>query len=187
MPAFGLPPLQPWHGLTLLHVAAVACGLLSYIGLTHSGRQRRPPSAAVAWVLALVAFPYLALPVYLLLGPRKLAHARLALSASPEIEVGVEPCARGLDLPPPRSAPIPARTEGPRAQLLPSGPERREDTAYALCAMSGKVWCARWASSFEGAFCPPARHRADSRSVLSKRRSQRSFGSVGCAGRSGST
>lgn len=102
MPAFGLPPLQPWHGLTLLHVAAVACGLLSYIGLTHSGRQRRPPSAAVAWVLALVAFPYLALPVYLLLGTRKLAHARLALSASPETEVGVEPCARGLDLPPPR-------------------------------------------------------------------------------------
>jgi len=67
---------QTWHALTLLHLAAVASGLLLYVSLTHSGRQRRPPSAAVAWVLALIAFPYLALPVYLLLGTRKLAHTQ---------------------------------------------------------------------------------------------------------------
>lgn len=89
--------LQLWHGLTLLHLAAVACGLLSYSLLTHSGRQRRPPSAAIAWVVSLVAFPYLALPIYLLLGTRKLAHP----SAAHTQQTSNGPAlTRGLDIPP---------------------------------------------------------------------------------------
>lgn len=116
MPPLHLPALQPWHGLTLLHIATVACGLLLYVVLTHSGRQRRPPSAAVAWVLALIAFPYLALPIYLLLGTRKLAHARSALTAAPENSPDIDPCARGLDLPPPRRcAAIEVHVEGDAA------------------------------------------------------------------------
>lgn len=103
MSSSSLPQLQPWHGLTLLHIAAVACGLLLYVTLTHSGRQRRHPSAAVAWVLALVAFPYLALPIYLLLGTRKLAHAASTRAPeSPAAGIATDPSARGLDLPPPR-------------------------------------------------------------------------------------
>ncbi|WP_297831807.1 phospholipase D-like domain-containing protein [Thermomonas sp.] len=95
--------LQPWHGLALLHAAAVAGGLLLYVGLTHSGRQRRPPSAAMAWVLALLAFPYLALPTYLLLGTRKLAHtATSGEGAQPPSRLADDPATRGLDLPPPR-------------------------------------------------------------------------------------
>lgn len=95
--------LQPWHGLALLHAAAVAGGLLLYVGLTHSGRQRRPPSAAMAWVLALLAFPYLALPTYLLLGTRKLAHAATSgEGAQPPSRLADDPATRGLDLPPPR-------------------------------------------------------------------------------------
>ncbi|MDE2406758.1 MAG: hypothetical protein KGL91_02715 [Xanthomonadaceae bacterium] len=108
---------QLWHGLTLLHVAAVASGLLLYVSLTHAGRQRRPPAAAFAWVLALVAFPYLALPVYLLLGTRKLAHAQAPASPAPGM---AEPAntwsARltgGLDLPPARHChTITLRTDG---------------------------------------------------------------------------
>ena len=46
-----LPPLQLWHGLPLLHAAAVALGLLLYVVLTHSGRQRRTPSAAMDMTL----------------------------------------------------------------------------------------------------------------------------------------
>ena len=94
-----LPHLQPWHGITLLHIAAVACGLLLYTSLTHSGRQRRTPSAALAWVIALVAFPYLALPIYLLFGTRKLSHRSLACPGLAGIPVAAT---RGIDLPPAR-------------------------------------------------------------------------------------
>lgn len=89
--------LQLWHGLTLLHLAVVATGLLLYIVLTHSGRQHRPPAAAIAWVVSLVAFPYLALPIYLLLGTRKLAHTATIPAASSQDS---PPLTRGLDIPP---------------------------------------------------------------------------------------
>ncbi len=108
---------QTWHGLTLIHIAAVACGLLLYVALTHSGRQRRTPSAAMAWVLALVAFPYLALPIYLLLGTRKLAHPQATLATAADAAIAnVEASARGLDLPPPRRCASTAiHTEGRQA------------------------------------------------------------------------
>lgn len=105
------------HVLSLLHVAAVALGLLLYVALTHSGRQRRAPSSAMAWVIALVAFPYLALPIYLLFGTRKLAHARIATDA-PGVPADAEATwstalTRGLDLPPPRHcASIALHTDG---------------------------------------------------------------------------
>ena len=100
-----LPPALV-QALPLLHAAAVASGLLLYVGLTHSGRQRRPPAAALAWVIALVAFPYLALPAYLLLGTRKLAHARGSAAAAP-VQTGAHASwaaalTRGLDMPPAR-------------------------------------------------------------------------------------
>lgn len=112
--------LQPWHGLALLHAAAVAVGLLLYISLTHSGRQRRPPSAAAAWVLALVAFPYLALPIYLLLGTRKLAHAQApsgpASTVTEQADTWPARLSRGLDLPPARRcAAISITSNGPEA------------------------------------------------------------------------
>lgn len=112
--------LQPWHGLALLHAAVVAVGLLLYVSLTHSGRQRRPPSAAAAWVLALVAFPYLALPIYLLLGTRKLAHAQApsgpASAVAGQADTWPACLSRGLDLPPARRcAAISITSGGPEA------------------------------------------------------------------------
>ena len=95
-----LPPLQLWHGLPLLHAAAVALGLLLYVVLTHSGRQRRTPSAAMAWVLALIAFPYLALPIYLALGTRKLTH-RAQARTGPSGGITLD-ASCGIDLPPAR-------------------------------------------------------------------------------------
>ena len=98
-------PLGELHGMALLHVAAVAIGLLLYVALTHSGRQRRAPAAAIGWVVSLVAFPYLALPVYLLLGTRKLAHPRDA-AATTALAAANEPwlqaLSQGLGLPPAR-------------------------------------------------------------------------------------
>ena len=58
---------------TLAHGALVLAGLLLYVVTTRAGRQRRHPSAALAWVLTIMLFPYLTIPLFLLFGTRKLA------------------------------------------------------------------------------------------------------------------
>lgn len=57
-----------------LHGSIVVLGLLIYVLTTHSLRQRRAPTAAISWVLAIVLIPYVGLPLYLLFGTRKLVH-----------------------------------------------------------------------------------------------------------------
>lgn len=54
------------------HAIVVLLSLLVYVSVTRIGHQRRAPSAAMAWVLLLVAFPYVGLPVFLVFGTRKL-------------------------------------------------------------------------------------------------------------------
>jgi cardiolipin synthase len=58
-------------GLTL-HSLAILLSLLTYVLTTRSARERRPPSIAIAWVLGLVALPYVVLPLFLMFGRRKL-------------------------------------------------------------------------------------------------------------------
>ena len=53
------------------HSIVVIASLLVYMVATRIGQQRRHPSAALAWVVAMVAFPSGALPLFLLLGSRK--------------------------------------------------------------------------------------------------------------------
>ena len=69
-----LPSLQ-W--LTL-HGLATALAVLFYVVNSHVMPQRRPPASAIAWMLFIVALPYLALPAFLLFGSRKLARPRAA-------------------------------------------------------------------------------------------------------------
>jgi cardiolipin synthase len=57
-----------WHGLI------VVTGLLVYVGASRTLHQRRYPSAAIGWVMALLLIPYVALPLYLLFGTRKLVR-----------------------------------------------------------------------------------------------------------------
>lgn len=56
------------------HAMLVVAGLLVYVLFTRIDHQRRHPSAALAWVLGIVAFPYVALPLFLLVGSRKFAR-----------------------------------------------------------------------------------------------------------------
>jgi len=58
--------------LLTLHGIVVAIGLIIYVAVARSLPQRRDPSAAIAWVVALALLPYVALPLYLLFGSRKL-------------------------------------------------------------------------------------------------------------------
>jgi cardiolipin synthase A/B len=59
------------HLLTL-HGIVVALGLIVYVGVARALPQRRDPSAAIAWVVALALLPYVAIPLYLMFGSRKL-------------------------------------------------------------------------------------------------------------------
>ena len=59
------------HWLTL-HGAVIAFGLIVYVGVARALPQRRDPSAAVGWVVVLALLPYIAIPLYLMFGSRKL-------------------------------------------------------------------------------------------------------------------
>ena len=63
------------HWLSL-HSLVVMLGLAIYATTSHTLRQRRQPSAAIAWVISLVLVPYIALPIYLVFGSRKVVGTR---------------------------------------------------------------------------------------------------------------
>ncbi len=54
-----------------LHSLIVMVGLSIYVTTSHTLHLRRHPSAAIAWVVALVLLPYVTLPLYLVFGIRK--------------------------------------------------------------------------------------------------------------------
>lgn len=62
--------------LATTHGLLVMLGLLIYVGASRARHQRRHPSAAIAWVVLLVLLPYMALPLYLLFGNRKVVRAQ---------------------------------------------------------------------------------------------------------------
>jgi cardiolipin synthase len=72
-----------------LHGLVVVIGLLTYVVTAHLLEQRRHPTAAIAWVLFMMLLPYVALPMFLAFGSRKLARPRSAHGLS------VEPLAPG--------------------------------------------------------------------------------------------
>ncbi len=66
--------MSAWLPRVTFHTLAIALSLLAYVLTTRSERERRPPAVAIAWVLGMIALPYLALPAYLLFGRRKLGR-----------------------------------------------------------------------------------------------------------------
>ena len=58
--------------LITVHAIVVALGLILYVAAARALPQRRDPSAAIAWVVALALLPYVALPLYFMFGSRKL-------------------------------------------------------------------------------------------------------------------
>jgi cardiolipin synthase len=61
---------------------AIVVSLLTYVLTTRVERERRPPSIAIAWVLGLIAVPYVALPLYVLFGRRKVERKALPKGGS---------------------------------------------------------------------------------------------------------
>ena len=61
-----------WFPRITAHSLVIVLSLLTYVLTTRAEHERRPPSIAIAWVLGMIALPYVALPMYLLFGRRKL-------------------------------------------------------------------------------------------------------------------
>ncbi len=70
-----LPPIS-------IHSLVIVLSVLAYILTTRAERERRPPSIAIAWVLGMIALPYLVLPMYLLFGRRKLPRKNVSRSGA---------------------------------------------------------------------------------------------------------
>jgi cardiolipin synthase A/B len=69
--------VSTWFPTVSVHSLAIVISLLVYILTTRAERERRPPSIAIAWVLGMIALPYLVLPTYLMFGRRKLPRRTL--------------------------------------------------------------------------------------------------------------
>jgi len=61
-----------WFPRVTFHSLAIVVSLLTYVLTTRAERERRPPAIAIAWVLGMIALPYLVLPMYVFFGRRKL-------------------------------------------------------------------------------------------------------------------
>ena len=63
--------------LITTHLEIVLVTLLSLLMAVVVLQQRRSPQSAVAWLLFMIVVPYLALPLFLLLGFRKQSGRRV--------------------------------------------------------------------------------------------------------------
>jgi cardiolipin synthase A/B len=72
--------MNGWFPRITLHSLVVLSSVLLYVLTTRVERERRPPAVAIAWVLGMIALPYLALPMYLLFGRRKLPRKKMRWS-----------------------------------------------------------------------------------------------------------
>jgi cardiolipin synthase A/B len=72
-----------WFPRITLHSLVVLSSVLIYILTTRAQRERRPPSIAIAWVLGLIALPYIVLPMYLMFGRRKLTRKNFRRPSAP--------------------------------------------------------------------------------------------------------
>ncbi len=85
----------------ILDLFLVVLGLVIYVGGSHALNQRRHPSAAIAWVLGILLVPYLALPLYLAFGSRKVVIPSTLVESRPLVvsaAVSYPTMARSLQL-----------------------------------------------------------------------------------------
>ena len=72
--------MNAWFPRVTVHSLAIVLSVLTYVLTTRVEHERRPPSIAIAWVLGMIAVPYVVLPMYLMFGRRKLPRRVLRWS-----------------------------------------------------------------------------------------------------------
>ncbi len=60
----------------LTHLAIMVGFLIAFLFLAHVIRQKRSPSGTIAWLLVILLLPYVGVPLYLMLGGRKMKRRR---------------------------------------------------------------------------------------------------------------
>src|ERR1700691_2114056 len=105
--------MSAWFPRVTVHSLVVLISVLTYVLTTRVERVRRPPSIAIAWVLGMIALPYLTLPMYLMFGRRKLPRKTLRHSGGKTAERHwAKDLIESFGLPPAAPAPITMHQDG---------------------------------------------------------------------------
>ena len=100
--------MNAWFPRVTVHSLVVVISVLTYVLTTRVEHERRPPSIAIAWVLGMIAVPYVVLPMYVFFGRRKLPRKVLAWSGTrPQVKHWAEDLIESFGLAP--SAPSAVR------------------------------------------------------------------------------
>jgi cardiolipin synthase len=109
--------MTAWFPRVTAHSLAIVLSLLTYVLTTRAERERRPPSVAIAWVLGLIALPYLTLPMYLMFGRRKLQRKITpSLSTPSSPKHWAEQLIESFGLPGPAAARVRMHQDGAEAR-----------------------------------------------------------------------
>jgi len=128
-----------WLSFLLYYGLVVLGELLIIAALVHMVYQRRTPTSMTSWMLAIILLPYLAVPLYFVLGSRKLRE-RQRKSAFFMRETGrTLPQSNPIDgiL---RSNGIPGATSGNRLDILFSGTDAYEALMQAIADARESIW-----------------------------------------------
>ena len=95
-----------WLHWVSAHLASVVTTVLVVSFLARILRDKRPQGSTLAWLLAVIAIPYVGIPLYLLIGSRKQLRARKRIYTDKEESArSIEPdvarllCADGIRVP----------------------------------------------------------------------------------------
>ena len=127
-----------WLPTVSLHSLVIAVSILVYILTTRAQRARRPPSIAIAWVLGMIALPYLTLPMYLMFGRRKLPRKTLQRAgARPAERHWAKDLIESFGLPPSSAARIAMHQDGTESAaalfaIMSSATSRLDICTYIL-------------------------------------------------------
>lgn len=110
-----LPPI-------FTHLAMIAGFLLAALVIAHMFRQRHSPAATTAWLLAIILLPYVGVPLYLLLGGRKMlrvADSKVVIQL-PESDATISQAIEPIDVLL-RNYGVPGATGQNRLDICPTG------------------------------------------------------------------
>lgn len=123
--------------------------ILALILLSQILRERKPPANSLAWLIGIIAVPWLAVPLYLLVGKRKLRkferaqvreHRRPATECDCGDRVLLEHGPHGVFAP----------TSGNRISLIPNGKHAYEATVEQIRGAKSSIYLATYIFTNDG-------------------------------------
>jgi cardiolipin synthase A/B len=130
--------VNAWFPRVTVHSLVVVISVLTYVLTTRVEHERRPPSIAIAWVLGMIAVPYVVLPMYIFFGRRKLPRKVLAWSGTrPQVKHWAEDLIESFGLAPSAPSAVRLHQDGGESATalfatLSSATERLDVCTYIL-------------------------------------------------------